>query len=207
MAVARAERFNGASHLLGAGLALAGLVALVLRTAARGDAWALVACSVYGTTLLLLYSCSSLYHLLEGRAKEVFRRLDHGAIYLLIAGSYAPFMLVTLRGKGSFALLGVVTALGAAGIVHEFLPSRRPAAVAVGLYLGMGWLAMLVVVPLARVLPAPGVALLFAGGLLYTLGVPFYALDKRLAWGHGAFHLFVLAGSAAHFAVVFRYVA
>ncbi len=207
MAVGRAECFNGASHLLGAGLALAGLVALVVRTAARGDAWAVVACSVYGTTLLLLYACSSLYHLLEGRAKEVFRRLDHGAIYLLIAGSYAPFMLVTLRGRAGFALLGLVSALAVAGIVHEFLPTRRPAAVAVCLYLSMGWLAVLAVAPLARALPAPALGLLVAGGLLYTLGVPFYALDKRLPWGHGAFHLFVLAGSAAHFAVVFRYVA
>jgi len=205
--VPAAERFNVLSHVVGAVLALAGLVALVWRAATRSDAWSVAACSVYGATLLLLYSSSFLYHGLQGRAKDVLRRLDHSAIYLLIAGTYAPFSLVTLRGPRGFWLLGAVSALAAAGIVCEFLPLRRRSLVAVPLYLASGWLALLAIGPLVRALPAPALALLLGGGVLYTLGVPFYALDQRLRWGHGAFHLFVLAGSLAHFVAVFSYVA
>lgn len=200
------ERFNAASHLVGAGLALAGLVALVWRASARGDAWSIVACSVYGGTLLLLYTSSSLYHALGGRAKVALRRLDHSAIYLLIAGTYAPFMLVTLRGPRGLSLLGVVSMLALGGILYELVAARRRSWVSVSLYLGMGWLALLAIGPLSRALPMPALVLIFAGGLFYTLGIPFYALDKRLPWGHGVFHLFVLAGSVAHFAAVFGYV-
>ena len=195
------------SHLVGTGLALAAFVALVWRAAARGNGWSVFACSVFGATLLLLYASSSLYHMLEGRPKLVLRRLDHSAIPLLIAGTYAPFMLVTLRGPRGFSLLGAVCALAVAGILHELLAVRHQPALAVALYLGMGWLALLVIGPLARALPAPALVLVVVGGLFYTLGVPFYVLDKRLRWGHGAFHVCVLAGSAAHFAAVFGYVA
>ncbi len=203
----RGERFNALSHTVGAGLALAALVALVWRAATRSDAWTVAACAVYGATLLLLYTSSSLYHGLEGRAKGIFRRLDHSAIYLLIAGTYAPFSLVTLRGPRGFWLLGAVSALAAAGIGCEFLVRRHRSVVAVVLYVGSGWLALLAIGPLARALPGPALALLLGGGVLYTLGVPFYALDRRLSWAHGAFHLFVLAGSLAHFTAVFGYVA
>jgi hemolysin III len=201
------KRFNAVSHFAGAGFALAGLVALVWRAAGRGDAWSVIACSVYGTTLLLLYVSSSLYHALEGRAKAVFRRLDHSAIYLLIAGTYAPFMLVTLRGPRGFSLLAAVCALAAAGILYELLAARPRSWIAASLYVGMGWLALLVIGPLARALPTAALALVVTGGVLYTLGVPFFAFDKRLRWGHGAFHVLVMAGSAAHFTAVFRYVA
>lgn len=202
-----AERFNAFSHIVGAGLALAGLVALVWRAASRSDAWSVAACSVYGATLLLLYTSSSLYHALQGPAKAVLRRLDHSAIYLLIAGTYAPFSLVTLRGPRGFWLLGAVCGLAAAGICCEFLTLRHRSLVAVSLYLGSGWLALLAIGPLAHALPGPALALLLGGGVLYTLGVPFYALDRRLGWAHGVFHLFVLAGSLAHFAAVFGYLA
>ena len=202
-----AERFNALSHVVGAGLALAGLVALVWRAAAGGDTWSVAACSAYGATLLLLYTSSALYHSHQGRAKDALRRLDHSAIYMLIAGTYAPFSLVTLRGPRGFWLLGGVSALAAAGIFCEFLPLRRRSRVAVPLYLASGWLAVLAIGPLVRALPAPALALVLGGGVLYTLGVPFYALDQRLRWGHGAFHLFVLAGSVAHFAAIFSYVA
>lgn len=201
------ERFNAVSHIVGAGLALAGLVAVVWRAAAGGDAWAVVACSVYGATLLLLYTSSSLYHSLRGRAKAVFCRLDHSAIYLLIAGTYTPFALVTLRGARGFWLLGAVWTLAVAGILYEAIARDPRPWIAVPLYLATGWLAVLVIGPLARALPAPALILLVVGGLFYTLGVPFYAFDKRLGWGHGVFHLCVLAGSLAHFVAVYGYVA
>jgi hemolysin III len=201
------ERFSAVSHIVGAGLAIVGLVAVVWRAATHGDAWSVVACSVYGATLLLLYASSSLYHTLRGRAKAVFRRLDHSAIYLFIAGTYTPFALVTLRGAQGFWLLGAVWSLALAGILYETIaPHPRPW-IAVPLYLGMGWLAVLVIGPLARSLPGPALVLVVLGGVLYTLGVPFYAFDKAIGWGHGAFHLCVLAGSLAHFAAVYRYVA
>lgn len=203
----RAETFNALSHLAGAGLALAALVALVSRAAAHADAATVGACSVYGASLVLLYASSTLYHSLRGRAKSVVQRIDHSAIYLLIAGTYTPFAVVTLRGPRGTGLLAAVWAVATVGILYEVLAARRRRLVSVSLYVGMGWLAVLVIGPLARALPAAGFALLVAGGLLYTAGVPFYALDKRLRWGHGAFHLFVLAGSAAHFAAVFGYVA
>ena len=153
----------------------------------------MAACSVYGATLLLLYISSSLYHTLQGEAKAVLRRLDHSAIHLLIAGTYTPFSLVTLRGPLGFLLLGVVWTLAVAGILYETLAAQRRRVLAVLLYLGMGWLAVLVIGPLARALPAPALGLILAGGLFYTAGIPFFALDKRLRWGHGAFHLCVLA--------------
>ena len=201
------ERFNAVSHSVGAGLALAGLVALVARAATRGDAWSIAACSVYGATLLVLYTSSSLYHSLGGRPKAILAKLDHSAIHLLIAGTYTPFTLVTLRGPRGVSILAAVWALATAGILYEVLVSRRRRLVAVALYVGMGWLALLLIGPLSRALPPPALALVIAGGLLYTLGVPFYALDKRLRFGHGVFHLFVLGGSAAHFAAVYGWVA
>ncbi|MFI5182889.1 MAG: hemolysin III family protein [Vicinamibacteria bacterium] len=201
------ERFNAVSHIVGAGLALAGVVAVVWRAATRGDARSVVACSIYGASLLLLYTSSSLYHSLRGRAKAVFCRLDHSAIYLLIAGTYTPFALVTLRGPRGAWLLGAVWSLAVAGILYETLAAHPRPWIAVPLYVATGWLAILVIGPLARALPTPALILLVLGGVFYTLGVPFYALDKRLGWGHGAFHLWVLAGSVAHFGVVYRYVA
>jgi hemolysin III len=203
----RADVFNAVSHAAGAGLVLAGLVALVRRAATHGDGRSITACSVYGASLLLLYTSSSLYHSLHGRAKAAAQRLDHSAIYLLIAGTYTPFTLVTLRGPLGFSLLAAIWALATVGVLCELLARRRRRPVAVSLYVAMGWLGLLVIVPLARALPLVAFVLLLAGGLLYTAGVPFYALDQRLRWAHGAFHVLVLAGSAAHFAAVYGYVA
>jgi hemolysin III len=201
------ERFNAVSHIVGAALALAALVAVVWRAATHGDAWSIVACSVYGGSLLLLYTSSSLYHALRGRAKAVFCRLDHSAIYLLIAGTYTPFALVTLRGPRGFWLLGAVWVLAIAGILYQTIAAYPRSWIAVPLYLGTGWLAVLVIVPLAHALPLAALVLVVLGGVFYTLGVPFYAFDKRLSWGHGAFHVCVLAGSLAHFVAVYFYVA
>jgi len=201
------ERFNSISHLLGAVLALAGLVVLVVVAARQGDAWKIVSFSLYGATLFLMYGFSTLYHSLRGRAKTIFRRFDHLAIYLLIAGTYTPFTLVTLRGVWGWSLFGVVWGLAVAGMTLEYLPRRGARILPVVIYLGMGWLALLALRPLLQALPPAGFVWLVAGGLFYTIGVLFYALDERLKHAHGVWHLFVLAGSASHYFAILRYVA
>jgi hemolysin III len=165
-----------------------------------------VAVSLYGATLMVLYGASTLYHGLRGRAKAVFQRLDHLAIYLLIAGTYTPFALVTLRGAWGWSLFGVIWGLALAGMALEFLPRRGPRVLPVVLYVAMGWLALIALKPLLAALPRAGFLWLLAGGLSYTLGVVFYALDERLRHAHGVWHLFVLAGSAGHYVAVLRYV-
>ena len=201
------ERFNGISHLIGAVLALAGLVVLVVVAARQGDAWKIVSFSLYGATLFLLYGFSTLYHSLRGRAKTIFRRFDHLAIYLLIAGTYTPFTLVTLRGVWGWSLFGAVWGLAVVGMALEYLPRRGARILPVVIYLGMGWLALIALRPLLQALPLAGFVWLLAGGLFYTIGVLFYALDKRLRHAHGVWHLFVLAGSASHYFAILYYVA
>ena len=203
----RGEIFNSVTHLVGSVLAAAGLVALVAIGLREGDPWKIGSFAVYGASLVALYLFSTLYHSLKGRAKAVFRKLDHTSIYVLIAGTYTPFALNPLRGPVGYGLLAVVWALAAAGILQEFLVKHRRRAVSVSLYVLMGWLALSVVVPLFRALGLSGLALLFCGGILYTIGVIFYILDEKMAHSHGIFHLFVLGGSVAHFLVVLFYVA
>jgi len=201
------ERFNGISHLIGAVLALAGLVVLVVVAARQGDAWKIVSFSLYGATLFLLYGFSTLYHSLRGRAKKIFRRLDHLAIYLLIAGTYTPFTLVTLRGVWGWSLFGVVWGLAVVGMVLEYLPRQGARILPVVIYLGMGWLVLIALRPLLQALPWAGFVWLMAGGLFYTIGVLFYAFDGRLRYAHEVWHLFVLAGSASHYFAILYYVA
>ena len=147
------ERFNSISHLVGAVLALAGMVALIVIAARQGDSWKLVSFSVYGACLLSLYTSSTLYHSLRHRAKAVFRRLDHLAIYLLIAGTYTPFALVTLRGGWGWSLFGAVWGLAAAGMAIEFLPRRGARILPVVIYVLMGWLVLIALKPLLQALP------------------------------------------------------
>jgi hemolysin III len=201
------ERFNAVSHLLGAALALAGLVSLLVVASRQGDAWKIVSFAVYGATLLLLYVSSTLYHSLRGRAKEILRKLDHGAIYLLIAGTYTPFALVTLRGGWGWSLLGVVWALAIIGIVQELAWGRGRRILSLAIYLLMGWLALIALAPLGRALGAWGVSWLLFGGAFYTVGMMFYALSERWRPAHGIWHVFVLGGSGTHFAAVLGYVA
>jgi len=201
------ERFNSISHLIGAVLALAGLVVLVVVAARQGDAWKIVSFSLYGATLFLLYGFSTLYHSLRGRAKTIFRRFDHLAIYLLIAGTYTPFALVTLRGVWGWSLFGVIWGLAVAGMALEYLPRQGARILPVVIYLGMGWLALIALRPLLQALPWAGFVWLLAGGLFYTIGVLFYALDERLRHAHGVWHLFVLGGSASHYFAILYYVA
>lgn len=201
------ERFNSLSHLAGTALAATGAVVLVVLAARLGDAWKIVAFSIYGAMLVLLYAASTAYHSARGRAKAVLQKLDHCSIYLLIAGSYTPFALVSLRGPWGWALLGTVWALALVGIVQELCWARGARVLSLVLYVAMGWLALVAVVPLWRALTPTGFAWLAAGGAVYTLGIVFYAADQRIPHGHGVWHLFVLGGSACHFVTVLRFVA
>lgn len=199
------ERFNSISHLVGACLALVGTVVLIVLASLHGDARKIVSLSIYGVSLLALYTFSTLYHSLKGRAKRVFRHLDHTAIYLLIAGSYTPLTLVVLGGRLGWALFAAVWALAVIGVVQEFRRVKGERVLSVVIYLTMGWLAVVALGPLARALGTAGFAGLISGGVFYTAGIAFYALDRRVPGLHGVWHLFVLAGSIAHYLVVLVY--
>lgn len=201
------ERFNSISHLVGVVLAVAGAAVLITGASLKGDAWRIVGFSVYGAMLIALYLASTLYHALIGRSKAVFQKLDHCSIYLLIAGSYTPFALVSLRGPWGWTLLGVVWSLAVLGIAQEVWLARGARVLSLVLYVLMGWLALAAVVPLWQALGPGGFAWLAAGGALYTGGVAFYVADHRLRHSHGIWHLFVLGGSACHFFTFLLYVA
>ena len=202
------ERFNSISHLVGAALALAGAVLLIVLAARVGDPWKIVSFSVYGAMLVTLYVFSTLYHSVRGvRAKNVLRKFDHCSIYLLIAGTYTPFALVSLRGSWGWWLFGVIWGLALLGIVQEIWLARGARVLSLVIYVLMGWLALVVVVPLWHALTPAGFAWLAAGGACYTLGIVFYATDHKVRHGHGLWHLFVLAGSACHFFTMLLYVA
>ena len=200
------ERFNAVSHLVGAALALAGAVVLVVLAAIVGDPWKVVGVSIYGAALVVMYGSSTLYHSVRGGAKNFLRKMDHQSIYLLIAGSYTPFCLVTLRGPWGWSLFGVVWGLAAIGSLQELWPRSDARILSVVIYLVMGWVALVALVPMVDALGRAGFAWVAAGGLFYTVGIVFYALDARLKHAHGVWHLFVLAGSAAHYVAILMYV-
>ncbi|MBW2494370.1 MAG: hemolysin III family protein [Deltaproteobacteria bacterium] len=198
------EAVHALTHGLGLVASVGGMVVLVAAACLRGDVWHVVGGSVFGATLVLLYATSTLYHGLRSpRAKRIFQRLDHTAIFLLIAGTYTPFTLVSLRGSWGWTLLAIVWGLAALGIILEIAARTRRASVA--LHLAMGWLIVIVAEPLARSLHPDGLLLLALGGMAYTLGVVFYAW-RRLPYNHAIWHLFVMTGSACHFACVLGYV-
>jgi hemolysin III len=201
------ERFNSISHLVGAALSLAGAVLLIVLAAQLGDPWKIVSFSVYGAMLVALYVFSTLYHSVRGRAKDVLRKIDHCTIYLLIAGSYTPFALVSLRGPWGWSLLGAVWTLALLGILQEIWLAKGSRVLSLVIYIVMGWLALVAVSPLWLALKPAGFAWLVAGGAMYTIGVLFYATDHKLRHGHGIWHLFVLGGSACHFFTVLLHVA
>ena len=202
------ERLNSLTHLVGAALAATGTAVLVVLATRLGDPWKIVSFSIYGAMLVLLYAASTAYHSVRARRpKAVLQKIDHCSIYLLIAGSYTPFALVSLRGAWGWSLLGVVWGLAALGVVQEIWLARGARILSLVLYVAMGWLALVAVVPLWRALTPGGFAWLLAGGACYTLGIAFYALDHRIRHGHGLWHLFVLGGSACHFVTVLFYVA
>lgn len=204
----RGERFNSITHLVGAVAALSGLIVLVVIASLQGDPWKIVSFSIYGTTLFILYTISTIYHSLPGRGKKLFRQLDYHSIYLLIAGTYTPFALVTMRGAWGWSIFGVVWGLATLGMLIEFLPQNGGhRIISVIIYLVMGWVVVVALKPLLKSIPFSGFIWLLTGGLFYTFGVIFYALDGRFRHFHGVWHLFVLAGSTSHFITVLFYVA
>lgn len=200
------EKFNAVTHLVGAIFALAGMVVLIVLAALSGDPWKIVSVSIYGATLVMLYSFSTLYHSLRGRTKNILRKLDHTSIYLLIAGSYTPFCLVTLRGPWGWSLFGVVWGLAVFGILQELWSKSAARILSVVIYIVMGWAALAALTQLRHALGPAGFAWLVAGGLFYTIGIIFYVIDTRLKHAHGIWHLFVIAGSACHYVAILLYV-
>ena len=200
------EKFNAWIHLIGAVLAAIGAVWLLALASSTGDLWKIVAVAIYGVTLLLLYSISTLYHSMRGPAKRVMQKLDHLSIYLLIAGSYTPFCLVTLRGPWGWTLFGIVWSLALIGMLQEIKPRSEARVLSLIIYAVMGWIVLVAVKPLIAALGMTGFKWLAAGGVLYTVGIIFFAYDSRFRHWHGIWHLFVMAGSLLHFVAILLYV-
>ena len=200
------ERFNSISHLVGAALALIGMVLLVGYASEQGDPWKIASFSIYGVSLFLLYSLSTLYHSLRGRAKKIFQKLDHVAIYLLIAGTYTPFTLVTLRGTWGWTLFLIIWGLAILGIFIDSRHKDGSRAIQMVIYLLMGWLVLIAMEPLVQALPTGALVLLVLGGVFYTSGIVFYVTDGRVKHAHGIWHLFVLAGSISHYLTILFYI-
>lgn len=200
------EIANSIIHGLGVGLSVAALTLLVVFAVESGGGRKLAAAIVYGVALVLEYTASTLYHSFpQPSVKHVFKILDHAGIYLLIAGTYTPFTLITLRDSGGWWLFALVWAIAVTGIAVEAAWAYRPRWVSAGVYLVMGWLVVLAIDPLVANLAAPGVWLLVAGGLAYTVGTVFYVL-KRVPYMHAVWHVFVLAGSVCHFLAIALFV-
>ena len=195
----KGERFNSISHLVGASLALVGGAVLVTFAAMSGEIDKIVSYSIYALTLFLLYLISTLYHSFPGPAKNVFRVLDHQAIYLLIAGTYTPFAMVALRGSTGWWLLGAIWGLAAIGVVLDGLRRTGPRIASLLLYLLMGWFCVFALDSFVSALSPASLGWLIAGGIFYTTGIVFFILDNWYPWCHGVWHLFVIAGSASHY--------
>ncbi|SDI23513.1 hemolysin III [Pseudomonas benzenivorans] len=200
------ERFNAWTHLVGALLACIGAIWLLVAASLEGSPRKIVSMAIYGITLLLLYSISTLYHSLRGRTKLIMRKLDHLSIYLLIAGSYTPFCLVSLQGAWGWGLFGTVWTLALIGMLQEIKPRSEARVLSIVIYAVMGWIVLVAVKPLLAALGTAGFAWLAAGGVFYTVGIIFFAYDSRFRHWHGIWHLFVMAGSLLHFIAVLRYV-
>jgi hemolysin III len=202
------EIANSLSHGFGFLAAVVAVPFLLLATARHGSAVNLVGASVFSATMVILYFTSTLYHALPPRrAKEILRRLDHGAIYLFIAGSYTPFTLGVLQGPWGWTLFGLVWGIAAIGVTLKAIDRIAHPWLSTGLYLAMGWMALVAVVPLVERMPVVGLAWIAAGGLAYTAGVVFFALDSRVRYAHFLWHLFVIAGTACHYVAVLDYAA
>lgn len=202
------ELANSLSHGFGLLTAVVATPFLIVRAMRHGDAAFVVGASVFAATMVLLYLASTLYHALPaGRAKRVFRIIEHSAIFLLIAGTYTPFTLGVLRGAWGWTLLGLVWGIAVAGVTLKAMQRMHHPLLSSGLYLLMGWLIVIAIEPLSQRVPASGLLWLVAGGLAYTLGLAFYAVDSRLRYSHFIWHLFVMAGTACHYFAVLWYAA
>lgn len=201
------ERFNSITHLVGAFLALIGTIVLIVVSARQQDVLKIVSFAVYGTMLLLLYLMSTLYHSLRGPRKLVFRKLDHAGVYLLIAGTYTPLALVTLRGVWGWTIFGIVWGLAVVGIAQDLLLQVKIRVVSVIISLAMGWLIVIAWKPLVAAMPTAGIAWIIAGGVFYTVGVGFFASSRHWAHGHAVWHVFVLLGSIAHYVALLGFIA
>jgi hemolysin III len=202
----REELANAISHGIGALCSIAALVLLIVYASLYGDVWHIVSFTIFGITLLILYVCSTLLHsITHPKAKDWFEILDHAAIYLLIAGTYTPFLLVSLRGPLGWSIFGVIWGLAIVGIVLKFFYVKKFILLSTLCYIAMGWLIVIAIKPLYDALPGNGLVWLIVGGLLYTMGTIFYVW-RRIPYHHAIWHVFVLAGSAAHFITILFYV-
>jgi hemolysin III len=193
------EITNAILHGIGAGLAIAALVVLVVFASIRGNVWHIVSFSVYGATLVILYMSSTLYHSFrQGKAKDVFEIFDHSSIYLLIAGSYTPLALVALRGPLGWTIFGIVWGISVVGIVFKAFWVKKFVILSTVLYLTMGWLIIIAIKPLMSFMTNAGIVFLVLGGVLYSLGTIFYVW-RKIKYHHAIWHLFVLGGSICHF--------
>lgn len=196
------EIANSVSHGIGIVLSAVGLGFLIWLSVQYGDGWYVVSTSIYGVSLILLYSASTLYHAIpHPKAKRVFQLLDHSMIFVLIAGTYTPFALVSLRGPWGWTLFGIVWGIALAGIILETVKKKRIKWLSLSLYLGLGWMAVIAIKPMLEQVPAIGLLFLLAGGLSYSLGVIFY-VRKQMLYHHAIWHVFVMAGSALHYCAV-----
>jgi hemolysin III len=200
------ELANRLSHGVAALLSLAGLVVLIIAAAHTGDPYRITSCAIFGSILFLFYMVSTLYHSVRNyKARYIFRILDHAGIYLVIAGTYTPFTLVSLRDGHGWALFGVVWGLAIVGVIFKSLMTHKLVFLAPALYIALGWLIVIDLEELLTMVPLRGVAWLVAGGLSYTFGIIFYAID-RIPFNHAIWHLFVIAGSLCHYLAILWYV-
>ncbi|WP_409348209.1 PAQR family membrane homeostasis protein TrhA [Paenibacillus gyeongsangnamensis] len=200
------ERANAISHGIGAVLSAAALALLLMHSLKNGNVWHIVSFTIFGVTLILLYVCSTLLHSArQPKWIDLFEIMDHSAIYLLIAGTYTPFLLVTLRGPLGWSLFGVVWGLALIGVIFKLFFVKRFNVLSTLFYIAMGWMIIFAFQPLKQQLPALGIDWLVAGGLLYTFGTIFY-LWRKIPYHHAIWHTFVLSGSICHFIAVYRYV-
>ncbi|WP_320824095.1 PAQR family membrane homeostasis protein TrhA [Reinekea sp.] len=200
------EWANSLTHGIGSVLAITGLVVLLIVTIPTSDPWQVVSASIYGTTLVFMFLASTLYHSIQPPAiRQILRQVDHLAILYLIAGSYTPFTLISLRGAWGWSLFGVVWGLTLVGTVLQLSPARKVKALMVTLYLLMGWAVLFAIKPLIANMAPGGLMLLFSGGLAYSVGIVFY-INKRIPFNHAIWHLFVLAGAILHYFAILFYV-
>lgn len=199
------EILHAVTHAIGTALSIAGLVVLVVMASQVGDTWRIVSFSIYGGSLILLYFASTLYHSFQNeRIKQFFRNVDHLSIFLLIAGTYTPVTLISLRGAWGWTLFGLIWGFAICGIIYELLFLGRYKWITLAIYLGMGWLALVAIKPMLKMVPIGLLWWILAGGLCYTVGVLFY-VRKKMHYHHVLWHLFVLFGSACHFLGFFFY--